>query len=134
MRNIPVPVCTLQDDIMIFSVAVYMAKGNPLRHRFNKIITGIFEAGLYEKWQKHFMSNSRLVDHSFDDINFSKFVTSEFNVDYKPFSVRQLQVLFYTLLVTQMFTFLVLVVEVLYYKACVSAATSTAMYSPKDEN
>jgi hypothetical protein len=133
LRNIPVSVCTLQEEVMIFSVAVYVAKGNPLLHRFNKIITGIFEAGLYEKWQKHFMSNSRLVDHPFDDINFSNFVTSEFNVDDKPFSLRQLQVLFYTILIAQMFSVLVLAVEVLYYKACVTAAKSTAMYSPQDE-
>jgi hypothetical protein len=45
-----VSICTLQEDITVFMVSMYMAKGNPLLHRFNETITRMFEDGLFEKW------------------------------------------------------------------------------------
>jgi hypothetical protein len=125
IQNIPLRVCTLQEVILIFSVAMYMAKGNPLLHRFSKVITGIFEAGLYEKWQKYFMSSSRLGDHTIQESSFLKFVTSQLNGDDKLFSLAQLHLLFYSLLISQMCSVLVLVAEGLYHKICIPAATST---------
>ena len=107
-----------------------MAKGNPLLHRLNEIITRIFEAGLFEKWQDDFISSPRLEDHPIDDedTKFSDFTTNEINTDYSPFSLIQLQVVFYTLLIGQIYSTFVLLVEVLYYRACIPAATVTTLY------
>jgi hypothetical protein len=49
-HNIHVQFCTLQEGTITFKASMYMAKGNPLLHRFNEIITRMFEAGLIEKW------------------------------------------------------------------------------------
>ena len=68
---------TLQEGIVMFRITMYMAKGNPLLHRFNSIITRMFEADLFEKWWNDFMSSPRLDDHPLDDddTNFSVFAT-----------------------------------------------------------
>jgi hypothetical protein len=107
-----------------------MAKGNPLLHRFNEIITRMFEAGLFKKWQNDFMSNSRLDDNLIgdDDTNFSDFTTKELKTDYSPFSLIHLQLLFYIILIGHIISTFVLLVEVLYYRACIPAATSTTLY------
>ena len=47
-HNIHVPICTLQEDVIMFRLSMYVAKGNPLLRRFNEIITRVFEAGLIE--------------------------------------------------------------------------------------
>jgi hypothetical protein len=129
-HNIHVQVCSLEEDIIPFRVSMFMAKGNPLLHRFNTVITRIFEAGLYEKWQNDFLSSSRLNDHPIDDdyTNFSDFATEELNTDYSPFSLIHLQVVFYTFLIGQITSTFVFLVEVLYYRACITAATSTTLY------
>jgi hypothetical protein len=108
-----------------------MSKGNPLLHRFNEIITRMFEAGLFEQWWKDFLSNSKLDDHPIDDddTKFSDFATNELNTDYTTFSLNHLQVVFHMLLIGHIFNFFVFLVEVLYYRACITAATSTAGYS-----
>ena len=109
---------------------MYMAKGNPLLHRFNEIITHMFEAGLFEKWKNDFMSSSRLDDHPIDDddTKFSDFTTNKINTDYSPFSISQLQVVFYVLLIGQIISIFVWLVEILCYRACITAATSTTLY------
>jgi hypothetical protein len=129
-HNIQVPVCTIQEDIMLFRVSMYMAKGNPLLHSFNKIITHIFEAGLFGKWWNNFLLSSKLDDHPIDDddTKFSDFVTDELNTDYAPFSLTQLRVVFDTLLIGYIISTFVFVVEVLYYRAFITSATSTTMY------
>jgi hypothetical protein len=128
--NIHVQFCTLQEDVISFRISMYMAKGNPLLHRFNDIITRMFEAGLFEKWQDDFISRPRLDDHPIDDddTKFSDFTTNEINTVYTPFSVIQLQVMFYILPIGQIISSFVLLVEVLYYRACIPAATSTTLY------
>jgi hypothetical protein len=107
-----------------------LAKGNPLLHIFNEIITGMFEAGLFEKWQNDFMSSSRLDDLPIDDddTKFSDITTKELNTDYSPFSLIQLQVVFHIILIGQIISTFVLLVEVLYYRACIPAATSSTLY------
>jgi hypothetical protein len=132
-RNVHVKFCTLQEDVIMFRVSMYMAKGNPLLHSFNKIITQIFEAGLFDKWQNDFLSSSRRDDHPVDDddTNFSDFTTNELNADYSTFSLIHLQVVFETLLIGQIISIFVFLVEVLYYRSCITAATSTTMYSPQ---
>jgi hypothetical protein len=107
-----------------------MAKGNPLLHTFNKIITRIFEAGLFEKWQNDFMSSSILDDHPIDDddINFSDFTTNELNTYFSTVSLIHLQFVFYIHLIGQIINFFVLLVEVLYHRACIVAATSTTLH------
>jgi hypothetical protein len=129
-HNIHAPVCTLQEDVIMFRISMYMAKGNILLHRFNKIITRISEAGLVEKWWNDFMFSSRLDDHPIDDddINFSDFATNELNTAYSTFSLIHLQVVFEALLIGQIISTFVFLVEVLYYRACITAADSTALY------
>ena len=110
-----------------------MAKGNPLLHRFNEIITRMFEAGLTEKWWNDFISSSILDDHPIDDdddddTNFSDLATNELNSYYSTFSLIHLQVVFYIFLIGQIVSTFVLLLEVLYYRACITAATSTTMY------
>jgi hypothetical protein len=113
-----------------------MAKGNPLLHRFNEIITRMLEAGLIEKWQNDFMSSSRLKNHPIydDDINFADFTTNELNTVYTSFSLTRLQVIFVVFLIGQIFSTFVFLVEVLYYRACTTAATSTTLYSPQRDH
>jgi hypothetical protein len=108
---------------------MYTAKGNPLLNRFNEIITLMFEAGLFEKWRNDFMSSSRLDDHPIDDddTKFSDFVTNELDTDYSTFPLINLQVLFHILLRGQSISTFVFLIEVLYYRACITAATSTTM-------
>jgi hypothetical protein len=132
-HNIHVPVCTLQEDIIIFRVTMYVAKGNPLLHRFNEIITRMFEAGLIERLWKDFMSSSRLYDHPIDDddTNLPDFATNELNTDYSPFSLIHLQFVFHIVLIGQIISTFVFLVEFLYYGACITATTSTALYCPK---
>jgi len=129
-HNIHVQVCTLQEDIIHFMASTYMSKGNPLLHKFNEIITRIFEAGLNKKWHNDFMSSPRLDDHPIDDddTNFSDFATNELNTDYSTFSLKHLQVVFYVLLIGQIISTFVFLVEVLYYRACITAANNTALY------
>jgi hypothetical protein len=108
-----------------------MAKGNPLLHRFNEIITRMFEGGLFDNCWNDFMSSSRLDDHPIDDdddTNFSDFATNELNTDSSTFSLIHLQVVFHILLIGQVFSIFIFLVEVLYYRACISAATSTTIY------
>jgi hypothetical protein len=103
---------------------MFMAKRNPLLHRFNKLITRVFEAGLIEKWQNYFMSSSSLDDYpidDYDDINFSDFATNELNTYYSTFSLIHLQVLFYVLLIGYTISIFVFLVEVLYYRTCITA-------------
>jgi hypothetical protein len=100
-HNIHVPLCTLQEDITLSMASIYMAKGNPLPHRFNEIITCMFEAGLFEKSWQDFMSRTRLDDHPLNDddnTNFSVFATNELNTDYSSLSIIHLQVVFHILL------------------------------------
>ena len=130
-HNIQVPICTIPEDIMLFRVSIYMAKGNPLLHRFNEVITHIFEAGLFEKWKSEFLSSSRLDDHPIDDdgTNFSDFTTNEINTDYSPFSLIHLHAVFHVLLIGQIISTFVWLVQVLCYRACITAATSTTLYT-----
>jgi hypothetical protein len=135
LHNIHVPVCTIPEDIMLFSVSMYMAKANPLLHRFNEIITHMFEAGLFVKWQDDFTSSSRLDNHPIgdNDTKFSDFTTNELrineiNTDYSPFSLIQLQVVFHILLIGHIIATFVLLLEVLYYRVCIPVATSTVLY------
>jgi hypothetical protein len=130
-RNIHVQVCTLQEDITFLMGSMYMAKGNPLIHRFNEIIFRTFEAGLIEKWLNDFMSSPRLDDHPIDDddTNFSDFATNELNTDYSSFSPVHLQVVFYVLLIGHIISTFVFLVEVLYYRTCIAAANSVTLYS-----
>jgi len=116
-------------------ISMYMAKGNPLLHRFNEIISRVFEAGLIEKWLKDFMSTPRLDDHPYDDddTNFSDFAKNELNTDHPTFSLIHIQVVFYTLLIGQIFSTFVFLLEVLYYRTCITAATSTTLYSAHDQ-
>jgi len=96
---------------------MYMAKSNPLLHRFNEIITRKFEAGLFEMWLNDFMSSPRLDNHPIDDkdTNYSDFATNELNTDYSTFSLIHLQVVFHRVLIGQIFSTFVFLVEVLYY-------------------
>jgi hypothetical protein len=107
-----------------------VAKGNPLLHRINSLITRIFEAGLFDKWQNDFMSSLRLDDHPIDDDDtyFSDFATNELNTDYSPFSLIHFQVVFYVLLIGHIISTSVFLVEVLYYRARIVAANSTTLY------
>ena len=135
-HNIHVQVCTLEEDITFFMGSMYMAKGNPLLHRYNKIITRTFEAGLIEKRLNDFMSSPRLDDHPIDDedTNFSDFATNELNTDYSTISLMHLQVVFYVLLIGQIINTFVFLVEVLYYRVCITAATSTALYRARRDH
>jgi hypothetical protein len=107
-----------------------MAKGNPLRHRYNEIITRTFEAGLIEKWLNDFMSSLRLDDHPIDDddTKYSDFATNVLNTNYSPIALHCLQVVFYVLLIGHIISTFAFLVEVLYYRACTTAATSTTLY------
>jgi hypothetical protein len=129
-HNIHVQACTLEEDIILLMASTYMSKGNPLLHIFNKIITRMFEAGLIKKWQNDFMSSPRLDDHPIDDddTNFSDFATNELNTYYSTFSLIHLQVVFYVLLIGQIISTFVFLVELLYYRACIVAANSTTLY------
>jgi hypothetical protein len=135
-HNIHLQLCSLQEDIIIFMGTMYMAKGNPLLYRFNEIIARMFEVGVFEMWWHEFLSSPRLDDHPIDDddINFSDFATNELNIDYSPFSLIQLRVVFETLLIGQIINTFVFLVEVLYYRACITAATSTTMCSPQHDH
>jgi hypothetical protein len=110
---------------------MYMAKGNPLLHRFNEIITRVFDAGLIEKLQNNSMPSPRLYDHPIDDddnTNFSDFATNELNTYYSTFSQIHLQVVYYIVLIGQIFSTFVFLIEVLCYRTCITAATSTTLY------
>ena len=140
-HNIHVPVCTLQENVIMLRISLYMAKGNPLLHRFNEIITRIIEAGLFKKWVNDFMSSPRLDDHPTDDddddydTNFSDFTTNELNTNYSTLSFIHLHEVFLLLLIGQIISTFVFLVEFLYYRVCFSAATSTTLYSPqRDQN
>jgi hypothetical protein len=129
-HNIHVQVCILEENMTFYMGTMYMAKGNPLLRAFNEIITRTFEAGLLKKWMKDFLSSPRLDDHPIDDkdTNFSDFATNELNTDYSPISLIHLQVVFYVLLIGHIISTFVFSVEVLYYRACTTAANSITLY------
>jgi hypothetical protein len=91
----------------------------------------MFEAALFAMWQNDFISISRLDDLPVDDddTNFSDFATNELNNDYSTFSLIRLQFAFHILLMGQIFSIFVFSVEDLYYRACITPATSTALFS-----
>jgi len=136
VHNIHVQFCTLQEDVIMFRASLYVAKGNPLLHRFNEIITRMFEAGLFEKWLKDLMSSSSLDDHPIDDddTKFSDFTTNELNTDYSPFSLIHLQVVFHMLLIGDITSTFVFFLEVLYSRACITAATSNTLYGAQHDH
>jgi len=135
-HNIHVQVCTLQEDIKFFMGTMYLAKGNPLLHIFNEIITRMFESGLIEKWLNDFMFSPRLDDHPIDDddTNFSDFATNELNTDYSTFSLMHLQAVFYVLLIGQIISTFVFLVEVLYYRVCITVGNSATLYSAQRDH
>jgi hypothetical protein len=94
---------------------MYIVKGNPLLYRFNEIITRMFEASLFKKWQNDIMSSSRLDDHPIDDddTSFTDFATNELNSVYSTISLTNLQVVFHVLLIGKIIKNFVFLVEVL---------------------
>jgi len=80
---------------------------------------------------KDFLFSPRLDDHPIDDddTKFSDFTTNELNTDYSPFSLIHLRVVFQTILIGKIMSIFVLLVEILYYRACITAVTSTTVYS-----
>jgi hypothetical protein len=131
-HNIHVPICTLQEDVMIYRVSTYMAKGNPIMHRFNAIVTYIFEAGLFEKWQNNFLSKLRLSDSPIDDddTDFSDFSTKNLNSDYVTYSFIHLRVIFYMLLAGHVCSTLVFLAEIVYCRSCITGALRTSAHRP----
>jgi hypothetical protein len=129
LHNIHMPFCTLQEVIVMFRITMYMTKDNPLLHRFNSIITHMFEAGLFDKWLNNFMSSSRLDDHPLDDddSNFSDFAMIDLKTDNSPFSLNHLQVVFYVLPIGQIISTFVFLAEVLYYRACITATNNNTL-------
>jgi hypothetical protein len=113
-----IPICSLPDDIMRYSVSTYMAKGNPILYRFNENIRHLFEAGLLEKWTSDFFSNVRLVGQPIDgdDTSFENITETDLNGDYSTYSLVHLQVIFYMLLLGYTFSISVFIGEVLYHK------------------
>ena len=102
----------------------------------------MLEAGLFDHWQNDFMYSSGLYDHQIDDdddddddnTNFSDFATNELNTDYSTFSLIHLQVLFHILLIGQIFSIFIFLVEVPCYRARITAVTSTTLYSPQRDH
>jgi hypothetical protein len=129
-QNTHVPFCTLRDDITQYIISTYMAKGNPLLNTFNKMIRYLFEAGLFEKWYRDFMSDIRLGGQPIegDDANFEGIGEQYLNKGYSPHSMSHLQVVIYMLLFGYAFSILAFLGEVLYYRAWVIKASATAGY------
>jgi hypothetical protein len=129
-HNIHIPLCTLQDDIMRYSVSTYMAKGNPLLNIFNKMIRYLFEAGLFEKLREDFMTDIRLGGHPIesDDANLEGINENYLNGDYSAYSLIHLHVVFYILLLGYGVSILTFLGEALYYTTWVTKSPTTSEY------
>lgn len=132
-HNIHIPLCTLQDDIMRYSVSTYMAKGNPLLNIFNKMIRYLFEAGLFQKWRNDFMTDIRLGGQPIegDDANLDGINENYLNNGYSPYSLSHLQVVFYMLMLGCGFSILAFLGELLYYRTWVIKVPTIAGCGPQ---
>lgn len=132
-HNIHIPLCTLQDDIVRYSVSTYMAKGNPLLKVFNKMIRYLFEAGLFQKWRNDFMTDVRLGGQPIesDDSDLEGINDNYLNNDYSSYSLSHLQVVFYMLLCGYGFSILTFLGELLYYRTWVIKIPATVRYRPQ---
>ncbi|PNF21729.1 hypothetical protein B7P43_G10366, partial [Cryptotermes secundus] len=134
-HNIHIPLCTLQDDIIRYSISTYMAKGNPLLNIFNKMIRYLFEAGLFQKWRNDFMAHIRLGGQPIesDDANLEGISENYLNNEYSSYSLSHLQVVFYLLLFGNAFSVLAFLGELLYYRTWVIKIPANAGYRPQDK-
>lgn len=126
--NIHIPICSLPNDIMRYSISTYMAKGNPLLYKFNEILKYLIEAGLFDKWNRDFLSNTRLAGQRIDndDTNFEEIFQNNFFGDNLSYSLVHLQVVFFILLFGHAFGILVLVGEILHYRMYGSMETASS--------
>jgi hypothetical protein len=95
--------CSLEDDIFRFSLAMFMSKGAPLLPRVDAIILRFLEAGLPQQWLKE--HNSRLKRDSHDGGN-----------NYFAFAMSHLSVAFVCLMSGHVLSVCALVCELLYHR------------------
>ncbi|KAJ9593678.1 hypothetical protein L9F63_014773 [Diploptera punctata] len=109
------PICSLENEIMQFSVSTYMGRGNPILNIFNIMIRRLFEAGLYSKWWEELLSYLRLENKSIegDDVDYEEYEEVK---DSLIFSLIQLQIVFYALIIGQLASVFVLFGELLHYR------------------
>jgi hypothetical protein len=83
------PVCAIDEDIMVVSIAMYLKKGYPLLQRINEAAIKMVESGMTEKWRNEFVYTSRL--HRILGVdNEHKREEESWNSDYFVFSLTHL--------------------------------------------
>lgn len=95
--------CRLEDDIFKFSLAMFMAKGNPLLVRVDNIILRLIEAGLLHQWLKDHETSVKRGRHDDDK-------------KYFVFAVSHLSAAFGCLILGHILSFFTFVCELLYHR------------------
>jgi hypothetical protein len=101
--NITHLLCRLEDDIFRFSLAMFMAKGNPLLAPVDNIILRLLEAGLLHQWLKEHKRSMKRGMH--DDDN-----------KYFVFAVSHLSAAFGCLILGHILSFFIFICELLYHR------------------
>lgn len=109
------PVCTVDEDILLVSIVMYLTKGHPLLQRINQITKIMVESGVMEKWKNDFMYTSRLHSLSADGDNYER-VEEDWNSDYFVFSLTHLRSAFLVLMLGYILSASTVFIELIYCK------------------
>ena len=104
------PLCTLNDNVYPLDVAMYLAKGHPLLHLFNVVITRCIEAGLVLKYWSDTIFRIHL-QHAADSKEPSCAVCNDM---YFVFTLSHVKVAFVVLLGGFILSAIVFVIELVY--------------------
>jgi hypothetical protein len=102
--------CTLNDNVFPLDIAIYLAKGHPLLHSFNVVITRCIEAGLVLKYWSDTLFRIHL-QHVADSKEPSCVICNDM---YFVFTLSHVKVAFVVLLWGFILSAIVFVVEVVY--------------------
>ena len=109
------PVCTMEEDILKVSIAMYLTKGHPLLERINKVTRGMVEAGMMVKWRNEFLYTRRIQSISCYGRDFAT-GTDDLDSTYVAFTVFHLQSALFLLLIGYIISVSTLAVELTYCK------------------
>ncbi|KAJ4445061.1 hypothetical protein ANN_06860 [Periplaneta americana] len=102
--------CRLDDDILKFNLAMFMAKGSPLLIRVDKIILRLIEAGLLHQWLKEHKEqlerDGRHKGSAYDEDDDGYFV----------FAVQHLSIVFGCLITGHILSFVAFMGEIIHHK------------------
>jgi hypothetical protein len=101
--------CRLEEDIIRFNIAMFMAKGSTLLGRVDSIILRLLEAGMLRQWMKEHKGRLEQGDPH-------RVMTNEEDYGYFAFAVSHLSVVFGCLIFGYVLSFLIFICELIHHR------------------